>query len=239
MSKKFILFIVEGKNDEREINAILHTSYFSQYREKYNPFFWTKNGDLTTANDVTPKNIVKKLNDIVLNFRRHGVPFSNISIQDIQEIIQIVDLDGAFIPLDNIVRGEKSSFCYTDDSIITSNVDGARGRNKKKAEILRKLVDIKQIDNIPYSIYFASCNMDHLLFNRIMPTQQEKCTFSYEFQMLCQNHPEELSNSLFKPDIAASGSFFESWSNIQNDCQSLHRHTNFNLFFGDDAKNIK
>ena len=239
MNKKFILFIVEGTNDKREIDALLHTKYFTEYREKYEPYFWTKGGDVTASNGVTSKNIQQKLNDIVLDFRKNGVPYSNIKVQDIQEIVQIVDLDGTFIPQNRIIRGDNSSFMYTDENIITSNVDGARGRNKKKAEILNKLVQIQQIGNVPYSIYFASCNMDHLLFGIRTSAPNDKNTFAFNFRMMCQNHPEKLNESVFMPGIAANGTYEESWEMIRNDCESLHRHTNINMFFGNNSKNIK
>lgn len=74
-------------------------------------------------------------------------------------------LHGAFIPDSKIIRGDSNFFQYTDENIVTSNVDGAKGRNRKKAEILRKLVEIKQVGNVPYSVYFVSCNMDHVLFD--------------------------------------------------------------------------
>ena len=153
MTKKFILFLVEGKNDEREIGAILHTPCFDRYRDKYQIQFLTNGGDITATAKVTANNIQGKLNEILLYFRRHGVPFNNIRVDEIQEFVQVVDMDGAFIPPENVVRGSVRDFDYTDSAIITSNVDGAIGRNRKKADILRKLSEISQVGNVPYSVY--------------------------------------------------------------------------------------
>ena len=239
MMKKFILFLVEGKNDEREINAILHTPYFDKYREKYQIQFLPKGGDITASSGVTTKNIQQKLNDLLLYFRKNGVPFSNIRTDEIHEFIQIVDVDGAFIPPENIVRGNDGGFYYTDNSIITSNVDGAIGRNRKKAEILQKLSEIQQIGNVPYSVYYASCNMDHLLFDKQMPTQNEKNAQAYRFIERCAANPSVLKDSIFKQGIMAIDTYSESWTYIQQGCNSLGRHTNFNLFFSDNAKNNK
>ena len=236
MNKKFILFIVEGKNDEREIDALLHTPYFLDYKDKYVTYFSPFHGDLTADKSITVSNIQKKLNEIVTKFRKNGVPFTNIKTSEIQEIVHIVDLDGAFIPLDCIIKGEDRAFIYEDDCIMTSNVDGARGRNKKKAEILRKLIEIKHIDNIPYSLYFVSCNMDHLLFNKRNPSQQEKGNSAMKFQLQCEKNPELLEESVFMPGIALGNDYYESWDAVQNDCESLQRHTNIHLFFGNSAK---
>lgn len=239
MIKKFILFLVEGKNDEREIGAILHSPCFDRYREKYQVVFLPKGGDITAATGVSAKNIQQKLNDILLYFRRNGVPFSNIKVSEIQEFVQIVDMDGAFIPADHIVRGTSNSFYYTEDSIVTSNVDGAIGRNKKKAEILQKLSEIQQIGNVPYSVYYASCNMDHLLFNKRTPAPNEKTGCAFSFIERCSKDPSILEASIFKQGVMAEGTYGESWTYITQDCNSLQRHTNINLFFDEKAKNQK
>ena len=239
MTKKFILFLVEGKNDEREIGAILHTPCFDQFRDKYQIQFLTNGGDVTAAAKVTASNIQGKLNDILLNFRRNGVPFNNIRVDEIQEFVQIVDMDGAFIPFENIVRGNVRDFDYTSTSIITSNVDGAIGRNRKKADILRKLSEIAQVGNVPYSVYFASCNMDHLLFDKRNPPPNVKTGCAYHFIERCTADPSVLNDSIFKQGIMADGTYDHSWAYIQQGCNSLHRHTNINLFFGNNAKNNK
>ena len=244
MSKKFILFIVEGKNDEREIDAILHSPYFSKYLELYEPRFISTGGDITTEIEKNKKgrketNIIAKLNKLVLEFRRSGLDFCNVLPRDIQEIVQIVDMDGAFIPDENVCYGGTKYFEYTDENIITQNVDGAIGRNRKKAEILRKLIQTKLVDNIPYSVYFASCNMDHLLFGNRHLRPYEKNNSAMDFGVKLKEHPERLSESIFKQGIMSEGTYEESWEEIQEDCRSLERRTNINLFLGDGAKNPK
>lgn len=239
MTKKFILLLVEGKNDEREINAILHSSCFEQYRDKYQIEFLTKGGDVTATSGVSAKNIQQKLNDILLYFRRNGVPFNNIKVSEIQEFVQIVDMDGAFIDPSHIIRGSSNAFYYTEDSIVTSNVDGAIGRNRKKAEILQKLSEIQQIGNVPYSVYYASCNMDHVLFDKRTSAPNEKTACAFRFIERCSLDPSILEDSIFKQGIMSEGTYEESWTYIQQECNSLNRHTNINLFLGDKAKNQK
>lgn len=239
MRKKFILFLVEGINDKREIEAVLHTKYFSDYLVNYVPYFLPSNGDITTSKGISIKNVQQKLNDMLLDFRRNGIPYSNIAVQDIQEMVQIVDLDGAFIPDSKIIRSDSNFFQYTDENIVTSNVDGAKGRNRKKAEILRKLVEIKQVGNVPYSVYFVSCNMDHVLFDCRSLRPNEKTSKAFDFQVKCEKNAELLEESLFKKGVATETSYAASWTDIQEGCRSLNRHTNMNLFFGEGAKNPK
>lgn len=245
MTKKFILFLVEGKNDEREIEAILHTPCFDKYRDKYEVRYCyykcngKSGGDVTAAAGVTADNIQGRLNDILLSFRKFDGPYHDIKVNDIQEFIQIVDLDGAFVSPEKIVKGNDGDFYYTDTSIITSNVDGAIGRNRKKASILRKLSEISQVGNVPYSVYYVSCNMDHVLFDKRNPPPNVKTACAYHFIKRCSSDPSVLNDSIFKQGIMAEGTYDRSWTYIQQGCNSLHRHTNLNLFFGDNAKNNK
>lgn len=241
MIKKFILFLVEGNNDEREINAILHSPYFDKYKDKYKIHFCKngKGGDITTLAGVNINNIQQKLNDLLLDFRKNGVPFSNIRVDEIHEFVQIVDTDGVFIPEQNINRGNDSKFCYTETTLTTSNFDAAIGRNRKKADILKKLSEINQIGNVPYSVYYASCNMDHLLFNNRSSPQKDKDTNSFRFGNWCSADPTFLSKNVFKQGIMAEGTYEESWAFIQEGCNSLQRYTNINLFFSEKAKNSK
>lgn len=239
MTKKFILFLVEGKNDEREIGAILHSPCFDQYRDKYQIQFLTSGGDVTSAPKISDGNIQGKLNEILLDFRRNGVPFNNIRVNEIQEFVQIVDMDGAFIPNSHIIKGDNNNFVYTDTSIIAPNVDYAIGRNRKKAEILKKLSEISQVGNVPYSVYYASCNMDHVLFDERNPLPKVKTGCAYRFIEKCSSNPSVLNDCIFRQGIMAEGSYADSWVYIQQECNSLQRHTNINLFFSDNAKNKK
>lgn len=248
MRKKFILFIVEGYNDKIEIDAMLHSPMFEQYRHSYEPFFYVTQGDVMMSSikvrnkkvKVTSDNIQKALDDIVLNFRRTNGPYSNISVSDIHEVVQITDTDGAFIPNYRVIRDDNYVYCtYFDDCIKINNVDGIVGRNRRKAEIIRKLLNVKQIGNIPYSLYYVSCNMDHVLFNERNLSKNAKVENSKEFAFTCKKTPEHLSQNLFKSGIMADGSYEESWEIIQDGISSLGRYTNFNLFFTDKAKNPK
>ena len=167
-------------------------------------------------------------------------PWRGIRVDEIQEIVQVVDLDGAFIPPEHIYRGENPWFEYSNEGIYTKNVDGARGRNKKKQESLNKLVfDVKKIDNIPYSIYFVSCNMDHVLFNHRSLSPNQKSEMANRFWVQCEKHPEIVDETVFKNKVSTEKGYEESWKEIQQGNESLMRHTNINLFLSEGAKNIK
>lgn len=231
--KKFVLFIVEGLNDKKEIDAILHTPYFSEFMNNYKPFIKMANTDVTSDKNSTEKNIKEKVGLLVRDFRKSGVPFSDIKPSDISCIIHIVDTDGAFIPRSSIIESDDVTFVYETDCIRASNPDVVFGRNRKKANNIRVLMDTKQIDNIPYSIYFASCNMEHVLFGRVVNEGNKmviKKQLADQFIIQCKKNPAIVKDTVFNDQIAYDSSFEESWGEIQKDTNSLKRHTNLNLY---------
>lgn len=237
MDRKCILFVVEGKNDKTEVEAILHLPRFNNLRDKYKIFVVSADTDITTAGTKKQKNknAISALNTISSKFYQK----ERLKEGDFQEIVQIVDLDGCFIPEENIIRGDFSDFEYTDDTIVTSNVDGAIGRNRKKCDRIFELIDREKIGKVYYSIYYVSCNMDHLLFNSRYLSPLSKGTKALEFACECDKNPNYIDDIIFNNEIGVEGSYWDSWDFIQNDCESLQRHTNINIFFGEDAKNKK
>ena len=229
--KKFILFIVEGLNDKKEIESILHTPFFSECMQKYKPYVKPVNGDITADKNSSENNIKDKVGQIVRDFRKRGVPYSNIKVSDIYKLVHIVDTDGVFISRTDIVKTDDVSFVYEDECIKSSNPDVVFGRNRKKANILRVLKDVNQIDNIPYELYFVSCNMDHMLFGRINIQSQMKKALADAYVIECKNNPDCIFNSVFNEGISYKCTYEESWREIQIGTNSLKRHTNINLFF--------
>ena len=246
--KKIILFIVEGRNDEREIKAALHRSkHFEQYKTSYEICFAVQGTDITqiglfSKGKKKVENIRSKIDGIVLKFRRgeFGAPYNNIADSEIQEVVQIVDLDGVFIDRhDRIIEGTNSHIKYEDDCIITNDVDWIRRRNRIKGENLQKLIQAKNAGGIPYSIYYVSCNMDHVLFNNRNAVQFEKDAAAERVVTLGDAIDAFLEENLFSEGIMTDSNYQQSWEEIQLDTNSLNRHTNFNLFFDERAKNPK
>lgn len=229
--KKIVLFIVEGKNDKKEIESILHTPYFEGFLKNYKPYFQLVENDITADKNSTESNIQDKVSKVVRDFRKKGVPFSNIKVSEIDRVVHIVDMDGAFIPRNCIQFAEVGRFVYEEECLKTNNPDVAYGRNRKKANILRVLNTIDKIDNIIYEIYYVSCNMDHMLFGRINISAMEKASLANEFVKECNSNPHIIFETVFAAPIGSNLTYAESWKDIQVGTNSLNRHTNINLYF--------
>ena len=228
-TKKYVLFIVEGKNDQIEIQAMLRAYCANSLQEKYVDIYLPYNGDITF--DESEKTIIGKLTETVLLWRRGETrlhPFYPVSPSDIAKIVHVIDTDGAFIPEDAILADDVGDIEYNEDNIRCGDRAFIVGRNRKKAKAIRKLLSVPKIDNIPYEVFFVSCNMDHVLFGTRNPASKSKGENARYFAAHCK-HPDNLNQSVLGEGIRFDGPFSESWNFIQLEMNSLNRHTNLNL----------
>lgn len=228
--KKYVLFIVEGSNDKREIQAIIRAATGNKFTELYVDSYYTQKGDLTSERGTNEKNIINRLNEIVIDWRNGGeYPYQKILTSDVERIIHVVDTDGVFIPESAIIQTDDGKTQYHDNKICCFKRNDIVSRNRKKARVLRRLINTKTIDNIKYNVVFVSCNMDHVLFDTRNPFRSDKDINSLLFACKC-NSKADLESTIYCPGIRSDDSFYESWNRIQQEYNSLHRHTNINLF---------
>lgn len=226
---KIILFLVEGKSDETSLALTLNR--LLQGRVK---FFVIKT-DITSDCGTTAENIKGLILEKVSFFLTEHPQFQ---FSDIDSIIQITDTDGVFVDNSKVVFDENhKKIFYSEDSILTDNVNGIIYRNQTKAEILRELCSLKFLEapngkKIKYRIYYMSCNLEHVLHNLPnVETDAEKERLSKFFRNASANDNNKLRDIVFTPSIECSGSYEDSWSFIQKATNSIKRKTNFSDFF--------
>lgn len=234
MIKKTLLFIVEGENDRKEIFAMLKTPYLHTIIDKYVIEFDVVKNDITAMSGIDCNNIVHAVGKRITSWIRNSTGTKH---SDIEMVIHIIDTDAAFIPDSCIINDGICDFRYYDDSIKTLNVRKAMQRNKAKSEKLNRLIHTNEICNIPYQVFFVSCNMDHVLFNnRNMPDDKKGASADW-FVRQCKNNPDIVLGTIFNKNICLNATYIESWKWIQQDIRSLQRHTNFNLFLQEMSSN--
>lgn len=226
---KIILFLVEGKSDETSLALTLNR--LLQNRVK---FFVIKT-DITSDCGTTVDNIKGLILEKVSFFLTEYLQFQ---FSDIDSIIQITDTDGVFVDDSRVVFDEThKKIFYSEDSILTDNVNGTIYRNKAKAEILRELCSLEYLENnngekVKYRIYYMSSNLEHVLHN--LPnvvTDTEKETLAKSFRNASASNNNILRDIVFTPSIECSGTYEDSWSFIQKGTNSIKRKTNFSDFF--------
>lgn len=219
--KKVVLVIVEGPSDEEALGAVLNN-----YFDKDRVYVHTHHGDITTEKGNKCSNIISKVNECVkLCMRQY--PFKR---SDFKRIIHVVDMDGAFIP-DNAIVEDKDAYkpIYTEEVIRTNHPEGIVKRNAQKRENINRLIPTSIIGNIPYQIYYMSSNLDHVLYNKLNSTNDEKENDAHNFAIKYKDDLNGFKAFLQDSDFSVNQNFIDSWDYIKQEKHSLERHTNFGL----------
>lgn len=104
-------------------------------------------------------------------------------------------------------------------------------RNRQKRQNLDKLYTCSQLWNIPYRVFYMSCNLDHVLYNKLNSTAVEKENDAYAFALRYRNDIHAFQDFIYHSDFAVLVGYKESWKFIQSGTESLKRHTNLGLCF--------
>ena len=231
---KVLLFIVEGPSDEASLAPALE-QIVTDSKVK----FKVMRADLTSDYDSTVDNIERRIKE--LGVKRFLTDNPQFSSNDICGIVHIVDLDGAFIDDNLVIQDDVEDVQYYDDKIVCKNREKfLRGKNNKEANLLH-LSSILKISIpfgviVPYSIFYMSCNLDHVLHNKRNSTKQQKQADSLVF---ADNYddPEKFKAFFNGSDIKISGTYQETWEHIQIELNSLKRGSNFWICIEEHKKN--
>ncbi len=242
--KQIVLFLVEGLS---EINALwtIMSELYEKIDENAEVFFCQMEedgvvgGDITSRNGVTPDKIEMLMHKLVVG---PLLDKENIYPKDVTQIIQIVDLDGAYIPDESIVSPpeplcDDHPVMYYEDRIEANNVSGIRIRNLRKRQNIDYLSSRQEIKvkskTVPYSVYYMSCNLDTFLHRESnIATGREKCDKATDFSSQFDRDPISAAQFFINdPDTAHGKTFEESWDYIRQGHNSLQRYTNINLLF--------
>ena len=199
--KKIMLFIVEGPTDETSLSTVLSRIFSSDTVR-----FHVVHGDVLTRDFVTPDKVVAAVNEQIKIFRKDVYKPA-----DFCKVVHLTDTDGAFIPeravIEDNVNGRDYPF-YTDTQILTPDPDKIRDRNARKSKNLARLSTIGKIGGIPYSFYYFSSNLDHVLHGSKNLSEAQKIKYSRAFDMEYADDPNAF---------------------IRQDFRSLERHSNFGI----------
>lgn len=220
---KVVIFIVEGATDKRALESIFRKIY----RNRTVRFEFT-HGDITSDETMCKQNV----EDEIYQYVKSYMDINKIKKRDIWQIIQLFDMDGAYVDESRIVEGETREFFYTENEISCKNPEKILLRNEHKKELMDYLLSLREIKGIPYEGYYMSCNLDHALYGLMNLSDEEKKKQSDNFYSAFWEHPELFLPFLEKYVVnGVPKSFPASWSYIKEANHSLERHTNLHIYF--------
>lgn len=240
-----VIVIVEGKSEIACLKPILSTLY-DDASPNYDVWFppsvsggtrvW---GDFTSRNGITPETAPGCINKLIVDPLLEQL--GHLPHERIGEIVHIIDMDGAYIDDSNIEYDPKKEKNYYDKGkIITANVEFVKKRNEQKRKNIDRLCSLdyiihKQGSNsrhIPYSVYFFSSNLDHMLHGDAnIPSGTEKVKKADDFAEKYEDEPMEFIRAIKAlPGTLNEMTYEESWNYIrQRGNNSICPHTNINL----------
>lgn len=222
-SRKVILFIVEGPTDEDALSPVLKKLF-----QNMRVHFHVVHGNISTDLAIDSDNAIKTVNGhIKREMDRYGFKRS-----DMIRVIHLIDTDGAFIPNANVVAGDVEKLQYEEDRMIAKAVAQTIARNERKQRVLHRLYPAKKVGGIPYTVYYFSRNLEHVLHNENGDlTDDQKADCADQFAETYSDDPESLVRFLSESDFTVPGDYGETWRFIFEGTNSLHRHCNVHLIF--------
>ena len=225
MTRKLILFLVEGETDKTSFGLV-----FSEIFEDKEIEFQIYRGDITTSYEVDSRNVIKKINEEIKSFmdREH------YKKSDISEIIHLLDTDGAYISEELIKQHDKNNNYYYSSKLCTRYPENIKKRNDKKSKIMDRLSSHPKINGIPYNAYYLSCNLEHVLHND--PNIIDKNLKKEKAEEFSEDYYErglEFLDFIRTESFAVEGEYDETWEFIKQGNNSLNRYSNLHLVFED------
>lgn len=219
--KKVILVIVEGPSDQSALRLVLERVFSDK-----KVFVKIAYGDVTSDDRSNPANIVKSVNQLVVDAMNRD----HFLKEDMLKVIHLMDSDGAYIPDDAVTElATVKETVYNTTGIIAANKVDIITRNKRKAANMDKLAGRSAIGGIPYLPIYMSCNLDHVLHNKINSTDDEKRSDSFAFAKKYRTNISAFISFITESDFSVKGDRSDTWEYLRKGLHSLERHTNLGL----------
>lgn len=222
--KKIMLFIAEGPTDETSLSTVL-SRIFSSDKVK----FQICHGDILTNDFPTPDKIVRTVYEQVKLFCG-GI----YKMSDICKIVHLTDMDGVYAPEIAIKMPETVDDTikypyYSETEILTPFPEHIARRNYCKRENINRLSVVSAIGGIPYSLYYLSSNLEHVLHNELNLTDRDKIRLSREFDLKYAEDPNGFIELMKNSSFSVNGTYHDTWAFIKADMHSLERHCNLGI----------
>lgn len=218
------MFIVEGINDQVCLEGVLHKLFERTSKVR----FQITDGDLLSDKHTTSTNIKNKIGDVI----HSHLNLYGLQKKDLIEVVQLIDTDGTFISDDRVLlKAGIDRTIYTDDCILANNPPNIVLRNHSKADLIKKIYQMPKIMGIPYSMYYFSCNMDHVFHGNANLSREAKFNAASDFDDRHHDSPDAFLQLIAHSDFTVPGDYEDSWAFIMEGSHSLACHSKMSCYF--------
>lgn len=219
--RKIVFVIVEGPSDDEALGVLLNRIY-----DKHTVYIHITHGDVTTAKGAGFSTILSMLGEMVESYMKAN----HLAKTHFQEIVHIADMDGAYIPDEAVVEDMMAKKpIYSPMEIRTTDVQAICRRNAAKRGSINRITSTQTLYGIPYQVYFMSCNLDHVLYDKQNSSDVEKESDSLRFAKHYCSHIPDFIKYITESSFSVELPYLQSWAFIKEGKHSLERHTNFGL----------
>lgn len=236
LDKKIVLLIVEGPSDQDALEAV-----FAKIFESNAVRVHVVHEDITTKRIYKNSNIIIEINKIINQF----VNDNHLKRREIQQVIHIVDMDGAYIPDSAVVldisldQGDEETYImYELSTIRTNKPDSIIFRNHIKRERIDSITHVREIAKTPYQVYYMSYCLDHVLYNKLNSSDEEKDHDSTEFAIRYKDDIEGFKEFISKSSFSVQGDYLSTWDFIKQNGNSLLRYSNLWIGLNDAIEKL-
>lgn len=234
--EKVFLIFVEGSTDADCLDLIIED--FKQKLDLSDITIRIQNGDIFTSTENKTKNgqtILKDQIQLYLNY-------SKLSPKQIIHVAFVTDTDGIFInQMNYLVMPSIDSWGYDfsskkvlfKDSVKKRDVITSRQTKAKKvSQVIKEPSESTLMINrtqLSYSVYFNSVNLEHVLFEKVLPDEQKTEAIDNLLEEI-DDDPNKMIE-IFEGKALGS-SYMDSWNQIKYLEQEMkHSYTNLHILF--------
>lgn len=239
MSRKTVLFIVEGKTEKEALGSLIVKLFNEYFSKRYRIEFIIEKTDITSTPGMTPRCILEWT---CINYINPFLSRSCLLPEDIAAVVQFIDMDGSFIQ-DEFIYESKNCIgtSYHEEYIQTKSKKDIITRNKRKKaniEYLRTIEKISlqkdpEIVEATYRCYFFSTNLDHFLYGMPNLTNTDKSLNSAKFAKVNADLNDFLEligeNGELSKFLTPYCDYERSWQHITEGLNSLQRLSNIDV----------
>ena len=223
--KKIVLLIVEGKADEAALAPLI-----KKIVQKEDILVKLCEGDVTSKiYSAKEQNVVSEVGRKV----SESITYNKIKKADILQIVHVIDTDGAYIEDKYIFEENCSGFIYSEKGITAPRKENVIRRNQIKSKAMDNLVARNYIMDIPYRVFYMSCNLDHVLYNERNLDDRRKVDMADDFADQYLDDIDSFASFMNDGNLIFQGDLKETWRQIKLEKNSLLRHSNLHILINE------